>query len=96
MEDGETKYMQNSLDDENNGFEDFYQYEGQYTEFQRITPGSDLFNQFAGYKPEIEYELGREFSMLYPLEFAQQDYSDKTQYKVVYSIGRAEARNTVG
>ena len=70
VEDGVTKYMQNIIDDDDNGFEDFYQYEGQYTEFQRISPGSDLFNQFSGYKPEIEYELGREFTTLYPLEFA--------------------------
>ena len=33
MEDGERVYMQDIIDHEDNGHEEFYEYEGEYTEF---------------------------------------------------------------
>ena len=54
-----------------------------------MPPLSELFELFSSYKADIEYEFGLQLYELYPLEYAQQDYSDKTQYKVIYSIGRA-------
>ena len=51
--------MQNIINDDNNAdFEDFYEYEGQYTEYQDIEPRSDLFNFFMSYKQDIEMQLG--------------------------------------
>ena len=62
MENGEKVYMQNIINNDQNGYDQFYQYEGQYTEFQKVPPGSDLFTYFQSFKPDIEYELGRQFT----------------------------------